>query len=492
MELDRPMRLSVVVPVYNERFTLPEILSRIQAVAIPKEIVIVDDGSTDGTREFLRRLEAELDEARRGGTFDEKNEIRIFYQERNQGKGAALRRGFAEAAGDVVLVQDADLEYDPRDYPKLLAPILEGKADAVYGSRFLGFPRRVLFFWHHVANKFLTLVSNVATNLNLSDMETGYKAFRADVVKVIPIRSNRFGVEPELTAKLAKLRARIYEVPVSYAGRAYWEGKKIRWTDGVAALWTILKYSIVDDDHEGAAGYRTLLRMSQAQRYNRWMFQQLSPHVGQRVLEIGSGIGSLTRHLLGRELVIASDVDPQYLRMLGHTFERHTRVRPVYLDLADFDPASLADHRLDTIVCLNVLEHVEDDRAALARIHATLAPGGRLVLLVPAHRRLYGGIDRAIHHYRRYDRADLIARLQGAGFTVERTWFFNRLGALGWYLNSVVLRRRRVPGLQLRLQDLLVPFLRAESALPLPFGLSLIAVGRKAVPGEEGTSLGAR
>ncbi len=247
MESAKPMRLSVVVPVYNERLTLPEILERIQAVAIPKEILIVDDGSTDGTRDVLRRLETELAEARRAGMFDEKNEIRVFYQDRNRGKGAALRRGFAEAAGDIIVVQDADLEYDPRDYPKLIAPILEGKADAVYGSRFTGFPKRVLYFWHRLGNTFLTLVSNVFTNLDLSDMETGYKALRADLVKRIPIRSNRFGVEPELTAKLAKLHARIYEVPISYSGRTYAEGKKIRWTDGVAALWTILKYALMTD-----------------------------------------------------------------------------------------------------------------------------------------------------------------------------------------------------------------------------------------------------
>ena len=480
------MRLSVVVPVYNERLTLPEILERIQAIAIPKEIVVVDDGSTDGTREFLRRLEAELGEARRAGTFDEKNEIRIFYQERNQGKGAALRRGFAEARGDIVLVQDADLEYDPREYPKLIGPILEGKADAVYGSRFTGSPRRVLFFWHHLANKFLTLASNVVTNLNLSDMETGYKAFRADLIKSIPIRSNRFGVEPELTAKLAKLRARIYEVPISYAGRGYGEGKKIRWTDGVAALWTILKYGIVDDQDNADPGYQTLLRLSRAERYNRWMFRQLAPYLGERVLEIGSGIGNLTRYLVGRELVVATDLNPRYLRLLANTFERHTRVRVEPLDLGDFDPAALAEHRLDTIVCLNVLEHLEDDRTALARLFAALAPGGRLIVLVPAHRWLYGGIDRAIQHYRRYERAELAERFSEAGFRVERAWFFNRLGVLGWYLNSVLLRRTRVPGLQLRLQNLLVPLLRAESALPLPFGLSVIAVGRKGSPGGEG------
>ena len=255
----------------------------------------------------------------------------------------------------------------------------------VYGSRFTGTPRRVLYFWHHVANKVLTLVSNMVTNLNLTDMETGYKVFRADIIKSITIRSNRFGVEPELTAKLARVHARIYEVPISYAGRAYWEGKKIRWTDGVVALWTILRYAFVDDQENADPGYKTLLRLSRAERYNRWMLEQLSPWLGQRVLEIGSGIGNFTRYLVGRELVLATDAQsPISPHPRKHVRAPHPgrggTARP-----HAFDPAPFAAKGIDTIVCLNVLEHVEDDREALRRLHAALVPGGRLLLLVPAH-----------------------------------------------------------------------------------------------------------
>jgi glycosyltransferase involved in cell wall biosynthesis len=245
-------KLSVVIPVYNERETILEILRRVVETDIRKEIVIVDDCSKDGTREVLQDLAERQDLGESLGTANDGgdpiplSDIRFFFQGENQGKGAALRRGFAVVTGDIVLVQDADLEYDPRDYPKLLEPILDGRADVVFGSRFLGGPQRVHYFWHYVANKCLTLLSDMFTNLKLTDMETCYKVFRREVLKNIQIKSDRFGFEPEITAKVAKGNWRIYEVPISYAGRTYEEGKKITWKDGVQALWCIIRYRLGD------------------------------------------------------------------------------------------------------------------------------------------------------------------------------------------------------------------------------------------------------
>lgn len=226
--------LTIVVPVYNERATLPEVIDRVRRTGLDLELIIVDDGSTDGTRELLDAL-----------TQDDRT--RVILQPKNAGKGAALATGFRYATGDIVIVQDADLEYDPAEYPALIAPIVEGKADVVYGSRFAGGgAHRVLYFWHSVGNRFLTLVSNMLTDLNLSDVECGYKVFRREIIQETPLKSKRFGFDPEITVKVARGGYRIYEVPISYAGRTYAEGKKIGWRDGVAAFWTMLYFRFVD------------------------------------------------------------------------------------------------------------------------------------------------------------------------------------------------------------------------------------------------------
>ena len=236
------MKLSVLVPVYNEERTLEEIVRRVYAVPLAKEIIFVDDGSKDRSREILARLQEENQRAA-----DPANQIRVFFQAQNEGKGAALKIALSHVTGDVVIIQDADLEYDPKDYPSLLEPILSGLADVVYGTRFAGGgAHRVLFFWHSMGNRMLTLLSNMLTNLNLSDMEVGYKVFRAEVLKGIDLESKRFGFEPEITMKLAKKRCRFYEVPISYHGRTYEEGKKITWKDGVSALYYMIRFRFSD------------------------------------------------------------------------------------------------------------------------------------------------------------------------------------------------------------------------------------------------------
>ncbi|MBI4492603.1 MAG: glycosyltransferase [Chloroflexi bacterium] len=462
------MKLSIIIPAYNEAPTICDVLRRVQATPFEKEIIVVDDGSTDGMRELLAGVR-------------EPN-VRVLAHERNRGKGAALRTGFAAASGDYVIVQDADLEYDPHDYGALLGPLVAGDADVVYGSRFTGSPRRVLLFWHAVASHTLTLLSNMLSNLNLTDMGTGYKAFRIEVVRRLALRSERFGIEAELTAKIARLGCRVYEVPVSYHGRTYEEGKKLRWTDGPALIAAILRYGLLPGRVSTHAGLDTLSTMDGLRRYNAWLWQHISPYVGRRVLEAGCGTGTITRYLAARERVVAVDVDQHYVSTLQQRYADRPHIKVEWTDLASAQWPALEGEALDTVVCMNVLEHLPDDAHVLARFHQALQPGGRVVLLVPAHQWLYGTLDAAIGHYRRYERDSLRALFERCGFEVEQAHYLNPTGVPGWFLNGRVLRRAAIPGPMAGLYDALFPLLRLAQVLPLPWGLSVLVVARKPAP----------
>jgi len=467
------VKLSILIPVYNERAVVERSLSQVLAAPLPedmeRELTVVDDRSTDGTWEILQRLAAA------------EPSIRLLRHEVNRGKGAALRTAIAHAGGDFSIVQDADLEYDPAEYPRLLKPLLDGHADAVFGSRYLaGDQRRVLPYRHTMMNKLLTSVSNLFCDLDLTDMETCYKVFRTDLLKSIPIRSNRFGFEPEIVMKSAKRNLRIYEVPISYHGRTYEEGKKIGWKDGVQALATIVHFWLIDDLYSEPYGRGLLNNLTGTPQYLSWVARLLRPHVGDVVLEIGAGIGNLSSQLMGSTLeYTAADKDPLYLHALRNRFLRTPKVQVRRLDPESSEAMRGIERTFDTALCLNVLEYVDNPAAVLSALRASLRPGGVLLVLVPQGPALFTGIDSTLGHKRRFRQADLMARLSEAGFAVERVHQLNKIGAAAWWLSGKLLARRYISKVTLKLFDKTVWLWRRVDGL-LPWrGLSLVVVARR-------------
>src|SRR5579872_3870083 len=399
-----------------------------------RELIIVDDCSTDGTGAILDRIAGETPS------------IRLIRKKVNEGKGASVRTAIQEASGDFCLVQDADLEYDPAEYCRLLRPLLDGNADAVFGSRYLVSEQtRALPFWHSMINKYLTLLSNMFCNLNLTDMETGYKVFRTDLLKSIPIRSNRFGFEPEITMKCAKRQLRIYEVPISYHGRTYEEGKKIGWKDGVKAMGVILHFWLIDDLYVEPYGRAFLNNLTGTPQYLTWIARLLRPHLGDTVLELGAGIGNIAARLMSRRLhYVAAEKDRLYLHALRNRFLRTPNVSVLKLDPDKPEDFRNAGGLFDTVLCLNVLEYVADPAEVLDSIAGVLKPTGSAIILAPQSRALYGSLDKTLGHRRRFSIEDLRLLLERRGFKVSRTYQLNKIGTPAWWLYGKILRRRHI------------------------------------------------
>lgn len=456
-------KLSVLMPVYNESRTLRTIVAKVLGSPVDAEIelVCVDDCSTDESLTILNELA------------EEDSRIKVIAQPVNMGKGKAIRTAINNMTGDIGIIQDADLEYDPDDYPIVLAPLLEGRADAVYGSRFASSEqRRVLFFWHSLGNKLLTLMSNMANDLNLTDMETCYKAVRGDILKKLRLTSDRFGLEPEITARLAQWGARIYEVPISYHGRTYAEGKNIGWRDGVEAMWLILRFRFVDTRATNEDSVVTRQSLGRAPRFRRWILSSFTDYLGDAVLEVNAGPGHTTSHLLDAPRLIVSDEEPVHVESLRRRFGHLEN-----LEVLSAEEFASSNDKVSSALVFDGLQRVDEPKEFLAAVADHVRSGGHVLIQVPAVPDLFGPTDRASGHVRRFDRGDIEDVVRAAGLDIVRIEEVNKLGVIGWRLHHSV-GANRISSAEARAFDLLVPIARALDPILPGRGLSLLVVAR--------------
>ncbi len=458
------MKLSIIIPAYNEIATIEEIVKRVEAVDVgfDKEIIIIDDASTDGTADVIRRLTGA--------------NIKKIFSERNRGKGAAIRTGLKQVTGDIVIIQDADLEYYPDEYPELIKPILDKKADVVFGSRFIG-AHRCFLFTHYLGNKIVNLAANILYNTTLSDFMTCYKVFNAGILKDIVIKSERFGFESEITGILFKLGLRIYEVPISYSGRDYSDGKKIKWTDFFVVIWWLLytRFRPI-----GEIQYSTLDNLSGNTKYNSYLYGKFSDCLGKRVLELGPGIGNITQLLIKkRELLVALEKSDNQIFYLSQRMPESGIFKVFRCDVENESIDRFRKFNFETAVCINVLEHMKDNKKVLLKINEVIEKDGRLVLIVPAYQWLFSNFDRRLGHFRRYNKKDLQKVLEDAGFKIERIEYFNCLGIFSWWLNFILLKRNTFSSIQLFVFDRIVWLVKIMDETCKNAGLSLLVIAKK-------------
>lgn len=464
-------RLSVLMPVHNEGRTLKTIIGRVLSIEAPVqiELICVDDGSTDNSWDVL-------EEASRADP-----RVIPLRHSTNRGKGAALRTAIGRMTGSVAVIQDADLEYDPADIPRLIAPILDGRADAVYGSRFAASAeRRVLLFWHSVGNELITLVSNALNDLNLTDIETGYKAIRGDVLARLRLTADGFGIEPEITARLAQWGARIYEVPISYHGRTYDEGKHIGWRDGLEALGLMLKFRFVDTRFVADAVHLSRQNLVRGKGLRRWLLSEFGDQLGERVLEVMPGPGITTSLLLDRSRLVLAEHESVHLETLQRRYG-HLENIELFPEINEDLRLACEKAEIDTVICFDGLQRSDMPSEMLARLADCLPGRGRLLLHVPQDPGIFGELDRKLGHTQRFTRRSFATAIGEAGLELEWIRDFNRLGRWLWRFGGR--RRQAISPIESRLIALVLPLARSMDRLRIGRGLSLLAVARKPGPG---------